>query len=197
MARFTLPPADEVRARLLRAARDEFAASGLVGGRIERIAAASGSNKAQLFHYFGGKEGLFDAVLAQELDGMLDEVPFDAEDLPGYAGRLHDAALQRPWVERLTTWRRLERTSSEPIEVLARAAADTVAEVERAQRAGVLPRTMRPAVLLALVLHLATTWQATSPEFDPLVAAVTPARRRQTVVDAVAALLAGSVRAPR
>ncbi len=64
MARFTPPAADAMRARLLLAARDEFAAVGLAAGRVERIGAAASSNKAQVFHYFGSKEGLFDALVA-------------------------------------------------------------------------------------------------------------------------------------
>ncbi len=91
MAPFTPPAADAVRARLLLAARDEFAASGLVGGKVERIAAAASSNKAQVFHYFGSKEGLFDALVEQTVAETFERVPLDTDDLPGFAGRLHDA----------------------------------------------------------------------------------------------------------
>jgi AcrR family transcriptional regulator len=189
MARFTPPAADAMRARLLLAARDEFGAVGLAAGRVERIGAAASSNKAQVFHYFGSKEGLFDALYAQTVAETLALVPLDAEDLPEYAGRLHDAAVQRPWAQRLVTWYRLERGDAAPMEAVVAANAEAVAEIERAQRAGVLPRTVRPAVLLGLVVHLAAFWSETSPEFDALVTAVMPARRRQVVVDAVAALV--------
>jgi AcrR family transcriptional regulator len=93
MAPFTPPSSDAVRARLLLAARDEFAAAGLVGGRVERIAAAASSNKAQVFHYFGSKEGLFDALVEQTVTETFDTVPLDTEDLPGFAGRLHDSGV--------------------------------------------------------------------------------------------------------
>ncbi len=190
MARFTPPAADAVRGRLLRAARDEFSAHGLAGARVERLAAAADSNKAQVFHYFGGKEGLFDAVLVHELSELLDAVPLDTDDLPGYAGRLHDALVERPWVHRLATWQRLERADV-PIEALVERRTADVAEVERAQRAGVLARSFRPAVVLGLVLHVAAFWPSLAPEAGPAVAAVTPPRRRQVVVDAVTALLGG------
>jgi AcrR family transcriptional regulator len=189
MATFTPPPTDTMRAKLLLAAREEFAAVGITGARIERIAASSSSNKAQIFHYFGSKEGLFDALYAQTLAETLALVPLDAEDLPEYAGRLHDAAVQRPWAQRLVTWYRLERGDAAPLEAVVAGNAQAVAEIERAQRAGVLPRTLRPAVLLGLVVHLAAFWSETSPELDALVTAVMPARRRQVVVDAVAALV--------
>lgn len=189
MPRFTPPPADAVRARLLDAARDEFAAHGVDGAKVERIAAAADSNKAQLFHYFGGKDGLSEALLVQTAAELSAEAPLDVDDLPEYAGRLHDAYVRRPWVPRLLTWHRLDGRAVESLEG---ARADAVAEVERAQRAGVLPRTFRPAVLLGLVEHLAAFWAETTPEAEGSVAAVAPQRRRQAVVDAVAALLGRS-----
>ncbi|MBA8991977.1 AcrR family transcriptional regulator [Curtobacterium pusillum] len=191
MARFTPPASDAMRARLLLAARDEFAATGLAGARIERIAAASSSNKAQIFHYFGSKEGLFDALFAQTVAETFDEVPLDTDDLPAYAGRLHDSYVRRPWAPRLATWHRLERGAAAPLEAIVERNAAAVAEVERAQRAGVLPRKYRPAVLLGLVLHVAAFWSEAAPEFDALTQAVVPTRRRQVVVDAVTALVAG------
>ncbi len=189
MPRFTPPPADAVRARLLDAARDEFASQGVTGAKVERIAAAADSNKAQLFHYFGGKDGLYEALLEQTATELAAEAPLDVDDLAEYAGRLHDAYTRRPWVPRLLTWHRLE---GRPVESLAGARADAVATVEAAQRAGVLPRTFRPAVLLGLVEHLAAFWAETAPEAEGPVAAVAPQRRRQAVVDAVAALLGRS-----
>ncbi|ROS75704.1 TetR family transcriptional regulator [Curtobacterium sp. PhB130] len=191
MASFTPPAADAMRAKLLLAARDEFAAVGLTGARIERIAAASSSNKAQIFHYFGSKEGLFDALITQTVTETLTEVPIDTDDLPAYAGRLFDSYARRPWVPRLATWYRLERAADAPLEAIVSSNAEAVAAVEHAQRAGVLPRSYRPAVLLGLVVHLAGFWDATTPEFDTLVTAVVPARRRQIVVDAVGSLLRG------
>lgn len=189
MPRFTPPPADAVRARLLDAARDEFASQGVTGAKVERIAAAADSNKAQLFHYFGGKDGLYEALLEQTATELAAEAPLDVDDLAEYAGRLHDAYTRRPWVPRLLTWHRLE---GRPVESLAGARADAVATVEAAQRAGALPRTFRPAVLLGLVEHLAVFWAETAPEAEGSVAAVAPQRRRQAVVEAVAALLGRS-----
>ena len=191
MAPFTPPSADAVRTRLLDAGREEFAAVGLAAARIERIAAAASSNKAQVFHYFGSKEGLFDALVEQTVAETFDEVPLDTGDLPGFAGRLHDSWVRRPWAQRLMTWHRLERAADAPLQAVVDRNTAAVAEVERAQRAGVLPRTYRPAVLLGLVLHVAAFWSEASPEFDAVTAAVVPARRRQVVVDAVTALVGG------
>ena len=51
------------RARILNAARTEFARLGLSGARVDAIAARAKANKRMLYHYFGSKQGLFLAVL--------------------------------------------------------------------------------------------------------------------------------------
>ena len=55
--------ADRSREAILAAARDEFAAFGLGGARVERIAERAGVNKRLLYYYFDNKETLFRAVL--------------------------------------------------------------------------------------------------------------------------------------
>lgn len=51
------------KADILEAARVEFAKLGLAGGRVDTIAETSGANKRMIYHYFGGKEQLFAAVI--------------------------------------------------------------------------------------------------------------------------------------
>lgn len=51
------------RAKILQAARTEFARSGLGGARVDRIAKMAGINKRMLYYYFGNKDELFCAVL--------------------------------------------------------------------------------------------------------------------------------------
>ena len=51
--------------RILVAAKAEFAASGLAGARVDAIAAAAGVTKQLVYHYYEGKEKLFEAVLAE------------------------------------------------------------------------------------------------------------------------------------
>ncbi|MGP0089085.1 MAG: TetR family transcriptional regulator, partial [Xanthobacteraceae bacterium] len=51
------------RARLLEAAIDEFARNGLLGARVDVIARRAKINKQLIYHYFGGKEQLYVAVL--------------------------------------------------------------------------------------------------------------------------------------
>ena len=139
------------RARILDAATAEFAAHGLAGARVDRIAARAAANKQLIYAYFGNKEGLFDATVAAHLGRLLDAVPFEAGDLPGYAGRLYDALLAEPALLRLWQWHALERPG-----VLARmpdAVASTEAKLQAlaaARDAGTVDATLPAPVLLEL-----------------------------------------------
>ncbi|RKN44872.1 TetR/AcrR family transcriptional regulator [Streptomyces hoynatensis] len=59
------------RAALLAAARGEFAAHGIAGARVDRIAEAAGVNKERIYGHFGSKEKLFDAVMEEVLAEVL------------------------------------------------------------------------------------------------------------------------------
>jgi AcrR family transcriptional regulator len=54
---------EATRARILAAARNEFARKGLGGARVDTIAARAKSNKRMLYHYFGNKDDLFRITL--------------------------------------------------------------------------------------------------------------------------------------
>ena len=184
-----LRDAQATRRRLLDAAYAEFARYGIAGARVDRIGKAADSNKAQIYHYFGGKAQLFDAVCEQAIRQMEAEVPFDPCDLPGYAARLVRLHERQPEIMRLCTWQRLERTDSEPSPAgisYARAQIDAIA---LAQKAGDLPAHFHPGFLLGLVLHLATGWASVSPEFEAAIDVPSPAERARHVEDAIRALL--------
>ena len=55
--------AEASRAKILEAARIEFVSYGLSGGRVDRIAEASGVNKNLIYHYFGSKDAVYLEVL--------------------------------------------------------------------------------------------------------------------------------------
>ena len=58
-------PRDErgvLAARILAAARDEFAEHGWAGSTIRAVARAADVDPALVYHYFGSKEGLLDAA---------------------------------------------------------------------------------------------------------------------------------------
>jgi len=54
---------DNTKQVILDAARVEFSKAGLAGARVDKIAETSGANKRMIYHYFGGKEQLFAAVV--------------------------------------------------------------------------------------------------------------------------------------
>ncbi|TMR88526.1 TetR/AcrR family transcriptional regulator [Nonomuraea basaltis] len=53
---------ERTKARILQAALEEFAAKGFAGARVSEIAARAGVNKQLISYYFGGKEGLYQAL---------------------------------------------------------------------------------------------------------------------------------------
>src|SRR5689334_1299981 len=57
--------AEATKARILQAARQEFARAGLAGARVDAIADRAKANKRMIYHYFSGKEDLFRAVLEE------------------------------------------------------------------------------------------------------------------------------------
>jgi AcrR family transcriptional regulator len=151
------------RRRLLDAAATEFARYGIAGARVDRIAAAAPANKAQIYAWFTSKDGLFDAVFAEHLALIVDLVPLDATDLPGYAVRLYDSYLERPEVVLLATWARLERV---PAGDLLTPAADDVAAkhaaIADAQDRGLVTAEMAPADVYSLVIALSMAWSPAS-----------------------------------
>ncbi|MER7999297.1 TetR family transcriptional regulator [Streptomyces sp. NPDC095613] len=150
------------RRRILDVATREFAEHGIAGARVERIVAAARTNKAQLYAYFGSKEGLFDAIFFGSLERIVNVVPIDAEDLADWAVRLYDEYLRRPDLIRLATWARLER----------RPAGHLVADTDRlddhklraiaeAQAAG-LVREGDPFDVMAVVIAMSMAWSPVS-----------------------------------
>lgn len=59
--------AEATKNRILDAAEEEFAKTGLLGTRTEAIAAKTGVTKSMIFYHFGDKEGLYQAVLERAI----------------------------------------------------------------------------------------------------------------------------------
>lgn len=62
--------AETTRANILNVATHEFADKGLAGARIDEIAEKTDSSKRMIYYYFGGKDGLYLAVLEQAYAGI-------------------------------------------------------------------------------------------------------------------------------
>ena len=81
--------ADETRNNILEVAAREFADKGLAGARIDEIAELTSSSKRMIYYYFGGKDGLYRAVLERAYGAIRErEAAQDFDDLPA------DAALR-------------------------------------------------------------------------------------------------------
>lgn len=147
--------AEATRRRILEAATAEFAAFGLAGARVDRIAAEAASNKQLIYQYFGSKEALFRTVVAQELARAIDGIDFPDDDLPAYAGAYFDFAMANPRLMRLVAWCGLEIEGGiagvpEPEPKLARVAA--------AQTRGDVSDRFPPAFILATISAICMAW---------------------------------------
>jgi AcrR family transcriptional regulator len=154
---------EATRRRILDAASAEFAQHGIAGARVDRIAATSNSNKAQMYSYFGNKDALFDAVYAELIDWMVTSVHLRGDDLPGYAVELYDAYVAHPEVVRLTTWARLER---HPVGDLYDDGIDhNVAKtdaIREGQRSGSIDRGFDADDILSIVTAMSMAWSPAS-----------------------------------
>jgi AcrR family transcriptional regulator len=151
------------RRRLLKAAQEEFTAHGIAGARVDRIASAANANKAQIYHYFGDKDGLFDAVLDSFTEAAVGAVPVDAYDLPGYAARLFDYHFDHPQLLRLVTWARLEGRTTPSTQAQRTTSYQRRAKaIKNAQREGRVTDALSATQILDLIESLAVGWTTTA-----------------------------------
>ena len=155
-------------------AREEFAAQGFAGARVDRIAAGAHINKRMIYEYFGSKASLFDRVVEATIDEQLEEVPFTAEDLPGYATAYFDQLLAQPEALRLAMWRAIDRGTASPAE--RDSFAQKIDAVRRAQAAGIVADDIPAVDALAMLFALTRSWltatdaltvHADTPHHDP------------------------------
>lgn len=178
------------KARILDAATAEFAAYGLAGARVDRVAERAGANKQLIYAYFGSKEALFDAAMALHIERLLDAVPFDAYDLPGYAVGLFDFGLAHPELVRLLQWHRLERPGElARLEQTLESTVRKVVALAEAQVAGTVDGTLPAPELLAVVLGIVQAPDDPAPESIQV--------RRQTIAAAVRRLVTPEAQAGR
>ena len=74
---------EKTRANILEVATREFSMKGLAGARIDEIAARTRTSKRAIYYHFGGKEGLYIAVLEEAYRRIRSiESELDLEHLP-------------------------------------------------------------------------------------------------------------------
>ena len=62
------------RAKILAAAKDEFAQHGQAGARVDRIAQQAGVNKAMLYYHFQSKDNLYRETVGEIIAGNLGKI---------------------------------------------------------------------------------------------------------------------------
>ncbi len=91
----------DTRRILLDAAGEEFALSGLEGARMQAIVKRAGVNERMIYHHFGSKQGLYEAVLADQRASIGRQIPApDNEGDPREAFGLAIKQIMRGMIER-------------------------------------------------------------------------------------------------
>jgi AcrR family transcriptional regulator len=174
--------AEATRSKILAAAREEFAAHGYAGGRVDRIARVADSNVRMIYAYFGNKSALFDAALADAITRMAASVPPDPGDLPHWAGQLYDFHHEHPDVLRICLWAQLERpeAASEPLEAY-------LSKAEAVE--GRASSAFSAVDLLVIIYAIAQAWQTAPLGLLAADSRATDASRRAAAVTAVTRIL--------
>ena len=141
------------RGRILSAALKEFAAHGFAGARVDVIARRAAINKRMLYHYFGGKEELFRAVLR----GKISERQAWAESLSGDPSEtlpfwFEAACKDGDWV-RMLEWEALQAGAQKVIDEPQRLAsvARGLKRIRQRQARGLVSAELDPRhVMLAM-----------------------------------------------
>jgi len=99
--------AARTRAKILAAARDEFAARGFAGARVESIAKRAGLTKQLIYHYFPSKDALFEETLQTKYQQRRTLQADEAGPGELFRQRFRFAAEDTIWM-RLMTWEAAE-----------------------------------------------------------------------------------------
>jgi len=156
-------PADEVRARLLEAAQQRFAARGYDAVSVRELARAAHVSPAMIAYYFGDKAGLLDAVFDRVFERLLGqlrrlaEAPASEREAPERLIRVYLETIGRePWLPSFIVREVLggdaERRARFAARFPARLAPVLLPFLAREQERGHLRRDLDPALaLLSLV----------------------------------------------
>jgi AcrR family transcriptional regulator len=150
---------DRTRRRILAAALKEFSTLGFAGTRISGIARRAKINKRMLYHYFGGKEELFHAVLRYKTDERMSRVGANASEA-GLAFSLpvwfQQNCLDADWV-RLVVWESLQNAKDTVLDEkeCRRLIHNAINDVREKQAAGQTRNDLRPQHLVLAKVSLA------------------------------------------
>lgn len=178
--------ADVAREVILNAAEMTFARDGFSGARVDDIAVAAGYNKALIFHYFGDKLGLYQALMSRTKEGIFAELgaAFDRFFADGTdaitARRIHEFAADcvravfvyycsHPQAARIMAWE-----AAEGWRTFATCAPQTPQNwstrgddlLRRAQTAGVVRGDLDPVIMFTMVMSLPLIHLVSLPRYQ-------------------------------
>lgn len=138
--------AERTQQALVDAAEVEFAAKGLAGARVSEIAERAGVNKQLISYYFGGKEGLYQALLERwyALEAEMAEPDISLDEL---VCRYLATGLEQPDLQRLFVRESIE---AEPDDVAYEPDAPEVVDLRRRQDGGEIAPELDPAFVLLM-----------------------------------------------
>jgi AcrR family transcriptional regulator len=163
---------ERTRATSVSAAAEEFAAKGFEGARTGAIAKKAGVPQGLLYHYFGGKEELFDAVLYDCLNPYFEataEMLEQAQEHP-HAGVLEQSIRDyfnylaaNPQVVRILGWFLASERGQQTTPLRGTPAHDRVHElgaacIRRAQEIGEIRDDLTPDSVIKAFTDLCLQW---------------------------------------
>jgi AcrR family transcriptional regulator len=148
--------AEATKARIFEAATEEFAAYGIAGARVDRIAHNAQANKQLIYAYFGDKRKLFYKVLDKAMVQVAEMVSTDITDLDRWVDEHIDYHHKHPELLRLLMWESLEVAEEDVCRSEARAERYGVKKqkVADAQEQGLARKDMPPAVMMLLFMGM-------------------------------------------
>lgn len=161
----------ETTRRIFEAAAKEFAAEGVSGARVDRIAQSAASNKALIYSYFGNKEQLFAAVLQSRLTDLAEAVALDPGRVGDYVGELFDFMTSNPDVLRLVQHEACHFPVGEVPHRGPRQAhyEEKIAAVRAAQEAGAVDAGLDARFVVMSLISL-VSWFVAAPQITDMVA---------------------------
>jgi AcrR family transcriptional regulator len=155
-------PTVPTRERILRAAAAEFARYGVAGARVNRIAVTARANKERIYHHFGSKERLFEAVMNDAMMQIGAAEPFAADDLGAYAEAMLEFHRRHPELVQLLLAEARHRGDGELADEPTRAGhyKRRAQAVLRAQAGGAVREDVDPRFVVFTILALIVTAEA-------------------------------------
>lgn len=157
--------AEATKARIFDAATSEFAAYGIAGARVDRIAQNAHANKQLIYAYFGDKKKLFYKVLDRQLVEVAASVTVDIDDLDKWVDEHVDYHRDHPELLRLLMWEALEVPTGEICRSVPRAERYQLKKdkIGEAQDRGLMRKDMPPAMFLMLLMGMVNYATAVEP----------------------------------